>query len=275
MMFNLLLQFFYKPFILIIRQRVLLRRMARREFESRFRGSVLGFAWALINPLFMMVVYTFVFHAVLAARWPGPATNSRSGYALNLLSGLILFNLLAECLNRAPHLILENPSYVKKLVFPVEIMPVVALIGSITSAGIGGLVLLTFQCFLTGPPPPTIFLLPVLILPLLLLALGASYLLAALGVFLRDIGQLTAPLVMTLMFLTPVFYPAEIVPLPWRDWLFLNPLAATIGWARNALFLGTLPGLSAYLGQLVAGLLLLAVSYRIFMTLRPGFADVV
>ncbi len=269
------MRFFWEPLTLIARQWVLLRRLTRREFEARYRGSMLGLAWAVITPVAMMVIYTFVFHVVLAARWPGHATDDRAGYALNLLAGLIAFNVLAECLNRAPRLILENPGYVKKLVFPVEILPLVALLGAVTSALIGGLVLLLFQWVLMGPPPPAIVALPLLALPLLLLCLGVSYLLAALGVFLRDIGQLTGPLAMTLLFLSPVFYPAEIVPQPWRDWLLLNPLAATIGWVRGAIFLGDLPAAGAYFGQLAAGFLLLALGYRTFMALRPGFADVV
>ncbi len=269
------MRFLWEPLALLTRQWVLLRRLTRREFEARYRGSMLGLAWAVITPVAMMMVYTFVFHAILAARWPGHDANDPAAYALNLLAGLLAFNVLAECLNRAPRLILENPSYVKKLVFPVEILPVVALMGAVVSALIGGMVLLLFLWIFKGPPPLAIFMLPLLALPLLSLTLAASYLLAGLGVFLRDIGQLTGPLVMTLMFLSPVFYPVEIVPQPWRDWMVLNPLAATIGWVRGAIFFGSLPSPADYLGQLAAGFLLLVLGYRIFMTLRPGFADVI
>lgn len=269
------MRFLWGPLTLFARQWVLLRRLTRREFEAKYRGSMLGLAWAVITPVAMMAVYTFVFHAVLAARWPGHVADDRTGYALNLLAGLLVFNVFAECLNRAPRLILENPSYVKKLVFPVEILPVVSLLGAVVSALIGGVVLLLFQWAFAGPPSLTIFMLPLLALPLLALTLGACYLLAGLGVFLRDIGQLTGSLVMALMFLSPVFYPVEIVPQPWRDWLVLNPLAATIGWVRGAVFLGSLPPAGDYFGQLAAGLLVLVLGHRIFMALRPGFADVI
>ena len=268
------MRFFLSPLTLIVQQWVLLRRLTQREFEARYRGSVLGLAWAVIAPAAMMGIYTVVFFGILSSRWPGYA-DDRTAYALNLLAGLTVFNVAAECLNRAPRLILENPSYVKKLVFPVEILPVVALMSASISAFFSGFVLLIFQVALAEPPFLTIFLLPVLALPFLLFCLGASYLLAALGVFLRDIGQLTGPLVMALMFLSPVFYASDIVPLPWRAWLWLNPLAATIEWVRGALFLGALPAAHQYFAQLALGILLLALGYRVFMSLRPGFADVI
>lgn len=260
--------------MLIVRQWVLLRRLTLREVESHYRGSVLGLAWALISPAAMMGIYTLVFYGVLSSRWPGYA-DDRTAYALNLLAGLTVFNVAAECINRAPRLLLENPSYVKKLVFPVELLPVVALLSATISALFSGLVLLFFQVALTEPPPLTILLLPLLALPFLLFCLGVSYLLTALGVFLRDIGQLTGPLVMALMFLSPVFYASDIVPQPWRTWLWLNPLAATIEWIRGALFLGSIPEAHQYLAQLAMGILLLAIGYRVFMSLRPGFADVI
>lgn len=269
------MRFFWEPLTLFSRHWILLRRLTRQEFEARYRGSMLGVAWAIITPVAMMMVYTFVFQAVLATRWPGQAADDRTGYALNLLAGLIVFNVFAECLGRAPRLILENPSYVKKLVFPVEVLPVVALLGSIASALIGGFLLLLFHLIMAGSISPVILLLPLLALPLLMLSLGVSYLLAALGVFLRDIGQLIGPLVMTLMFLSPVFYPAQIVPQPWRDLMALSPIAATIDWVRGAIFLGSLPAAGTYCAQLGFGLLFLALGYRTFMSLRPGFADVV
>lgn len=269
------MRLFWEPLTLLSRHWILLRRLTRREFEARYRGSMLGVAWAIITPVIMMAVYTFVFQSVLATRWPGQAADDRAGYALNLLAGLLVFNVFAECMGRAPRLILENPSYVKKLVFPVEVLPVVALLGAIASAIIGGCVLLVFQMVFEGLPSPAIFLLPLLALPLLLLSLGVCYLLAALGVFLRDIGQVIGPLVMTLMFLSPVFYPAQIVPQPWRDLLALSPMAATIDWVRGAIFLGSLPAAGNYFAHLAFALLFLALGYRTFMALRPGFADVV
>jgi len=254
---------------------ILLRRLTRREFEARYRGSILGLAWSVITPVAMMVMYTFVFHYVLESRWPGHKADDQFGYALNLLAGLTVFNVAAECLSRAPRLILENPSYVKKMIFPVEILPLVALLGALTSAMINGSVLLVFQLCLTGLPPWTILLLPLLTLPFLFLCLGATYLLAALGVFLRDIGQFTGTLVLILMFLSPVFYATEVIPMPWRTWLEANPMAATIGWVRGALFAGSLPAPGAYGIQFLVNLSVLILGYRVFMALRPGFADVV
>lgn len=260
------------PYLLIYNQWVLLRRLTRREFEARFRGSFLGLAWALITPVAMMTMYTFVFHGLLASRWPGQT--GASHYALHLLAGLTVFNVVAEVIGRSPRLVLENPSYVKKLLFPVEILPLVALMGAITSAIISGVVLLLFHVALLGAPPATVCAIPLLALPLLFMCLGASYILAGLGVFLRDIAQITGPLVMALMFLSPVFYSSQIVPQPWRGWLELSPVAATIGWVRGALFQAELPAASVYLAHLCAGALVLALGHKIFMKLRPGFCDV-
>lgn len=268
------MRFFWEPVILFARQRVLLRRLARREFEAKYRGSMLGLAWGVITPLVTMVVYTFVFHSVLAARWPGYPSGDKVGYALNLLAGLIVFNVFSECVGRAPRLILENPSYVKKLIFPVEILPVVVLLGAIFSAAISYFVLLIIQWVMVGPPSPAILLLPMLVIPFLLLCLGAVYLLSAFGIFLRDIGQIIGPLMMILMFLSPVFYPIENVPQPWRDWMVLNPLAVAIGWVRGAVLHGNLPGGAGYFVQLIVGMLFLGLGYRVFMALRPSFADV-
>lgn len=252
----------------------LLHHLSRREFEARYRGTVLGLAWAVLSPLALMALYTFVFRSILAARWPGLAAGDDFGYALNLLCGLTVFNLVAECLQRAPRLILENPSYVKKLVFPLDVLPGVALVGASISATIGYLVLLLFSALLPGPLFLTALLWPLLLLPLALFCLGTLYLLAALGVYLRDLQQLTSPLTMVLMFLSPVFYPLSNIPERWRQALALNPLAAAIEWSRGALFRGDLPGFTSYAAQLLAGVLILVLGWRLFRSLRSGFADV-
>lgn len=252
----------------------LLKQLTRREFEARYRGTLLGLAWALINPLVLMALYTFVFQSVLSARWPGHPANDSAAYALNLLAGLVVFNLLAESLGRAPRLLLENPSYIKKLVFPLSILPLVALLGSMLSALLGGTILLTFQWFAHGMLTPQTLLVPLLLIPLLLSCLGILYLFSALGVFLRDISQMTGSIVMMLMFLSPVFYPAENIPLPWRHWLSAHPLARGIEWTRGAIFAGTLPTFPEYLTQVAVGSLILAAGYKTFQALRTGFADV-
>lgn len=265
----------WRPFAAIAHHRELLRRLARHEFVARYRGSLLGWLWPVLIPVALVGVYSFVFQTVLAARWPGQATGDAADFSLKLLAGLVVFNLVAECLGRAPRLLLENPSYVKKLVFPLEILPALALTGALVTAAISGTVLVLF-CLVLAPPPAIMALLalPLLVVPLGLSCLGLSYLLAGLGVFLRDTAQAIGPLLMALMFLSPVFYPLTQVPEPYRHWLAPNPLAATIGWVRGVLFEGTLPAGGAFIAQLLAGWLVFSLGFAVFAKLRRGFADV-
>ena len=162
-------------------QRHLIFTLVRREVAARYRGAMLGNLWALFTPLFMLAVYTFIFSVVFKARWSG-GSDSRSEFALVLFAGLMVFNLFAECFNRAPRLILDNVNYVKKVVFPLEILPWVALGSALVNLGISLLVWLAFYGVAFGVPPVTVLLFPLMILPLLLLVLGLSWALAALGV---------------------------------------------------------------------------------------------
>lgn len=262
------------PFIVPYRHKALLWQLVQREFQARFRGAVLGPLWPVLSPLAMLLVYTFVFERVLALRWPGAAGGGGHAYALNLLVGLIAFNMLADVLARAPRLILENPGYVKKVVFPLDLLPWVATAGAAVNALIGLVLLILLTLALHGQLHPTLAFVPLLGLPLLLWCVAIAYVFAALGVFLRDIGQLSGPLTMVLLFLSPVFYAAEQIPDPWRGWLLYNPLAATIQWWRQAIHIGTVPAVGEVALHLLIAVALLALAHRLFRRLRPGFADV-
>lgn len=253
--------------------RTLFAQLLRREFQARFRGALLGPLWPVLAPLAMMLVYTFVFERVLALRWPGHAEAGHA-YALNLLAGLLAYNLLADVIARAPRLILENPSYVKKVIFPLDLLPWVATAGAGLQAGIGLVLLGALTAALAGPPHAAWVLVPLLALPILLWAVALAHLLAALGVFLRDIGQLAQPINMLLLFLSPVFYAAELVPEPWRPLMRYNPLAAVIEWWRAAILHGQMPAWPPYLAHTLAALLALVLARSLFRRLRPGFADV-
>lgn len=263
-----------QPITAIFPHLSLILRLTRREFEARFRGTLLGPAWPILTPLAMMLVYTFVFQSVLAARWPGYPASDGSAYALNLLAGLVVFNLVADVLGRASRLILENPSYVKKVVFPLEVLPVVAVAGATLNALIGGAVLVLLHALLAGPPHAALLLAPLFLVPLLLWCLGICYLLAAIGVFLRDIGQVMGPVVMALLFLSPVFYAVEMVPAPWRDWLAASPVTMSIEWVRSTVLRGQWPDMAPLLWQTLAGMGVLWAGYYTFSRLRRGFADV-
>lgn len=254
--------------------RALLRRLVRREIESRYRGSLLGVIWALLTPILMLAVFTFVFSVVFQARWGG-STGGKGEFALILFAGLIVFNMFSEALNRSPSLILENPSYVKKVVFPLEVLPWVMVLSSLFQVVISLGILLVFHLAVNGLPPLSVLLLPLVWLPLLLLCLGTGFLFGALGVYLRDLRSIMPVASQLLMFLSPLFYPASALPESFRSLLHLNPLTGIIENTRMVLFAGTAPDWIVLGVQILVGLLFAAFSLRLFRHLRTGFADIV
>jgi lipopolysaccharide transport system permease protein len=252
--------------------RALIRQMVRREVAGRYRGSFFGLLWSFFTPLLMLAVYTFVFSVVFKGRWDG-GSESRFEFALVLFAGLIVFNLFSECVSRAPGLILSNVNYVKKVIFPLEILPWVAL-GAALFHAVASLAVLMIFLSVTMSLPWTAVLLPVVLFPLLPLIMGLSWLLASLGVFVRDIGQFIGMLMTALLFLSPVFYPASALPESVRGWLYLNPLTFIIEQAREVAIWGHLPnwsGLALYLGL---AMLMAWAGLVWFQKTRKGFADV-
>ena len=200
------------------RNRSLIMASAKRDVLGRYRGSVMGLTWSFFNPLFMLSVYTFVFSVVFKARWGG-GSDSKTEFALILFSGLIVFNLFAECINRAPSLVLGNPNYVKKVVYPLEILPVVALLSALFHVLVSLLVWLLAYAIFFGAPHATVLYWPLVIMPFCLLILGLSWALAALGVFLRDVSQFITVITTVMMFLSPIFYPVTAVPENYRHFI--------------------------------------------------------
>jgi lipopolysaccharide transport system permease protein len=254
------------------RHRQLLGQMVRREVAGRYRGSVLGLLWSFFNPVLMLAVYTFVFSIIFQAKWGGQ-TGSRAEFAVILFAGLIVFNLFAEVVSRAPGLILGNVNLVKKVVFPLEILPVVAIGSAFFHAVVSLIVLLAFK-LLIGSIPWTVALLPVVLAPLLLLVVGIAWFLAALGVYLRDVSQTVGIAVTALLFLSPIFFPAAAFPEVIRPYMFLNPLTLIIEECRAVLIWGRSPqwpmlGLYTLIALAVA-----LAGLAFFQKSRRGFADV-
>jgi lipopolysaccharide transport system permease protein len=255
------------------RNRSLIKALVQREVVGRYRGSVLGILWSFLNPVFMLLVYTFVFSVVFKARWSG-GSDSRTEFALVLFAGLIVFNLFAECFNRAPGLILANVNYVKKVVFPLEILPWVALGSALFHTLISlGVWLIAYLIFF-GVPHITVLLLPLVMLPLLLLIMGLTWGLASLGVYLRDVSQFIGMATTVLMFLSPIFYPITALPEKYRNLLLMNPLAPAIGQARDVLFWGKVPNLTLLFVYLLVAALVAWLGFAWFQKTRKGFADV-
>ena len=256
------------------RNRQLIVQMTRREVVGRYKGSIMGLAWSFLNPVFMLAVYTFVFSVVFKARWGIGGEESKTQFAVVLFVGMIVHGLFAEVINRAPSLILANVNYVKKVVFPLEILPVVgmgaALFHSLVSLG----VLLAVFALFNGYLHWTAVFTPLVVLPLVILTLGLAWMLASLGIFIRDIGQIIGIVTTAMMFLAPVFYPITALPEEFRPWLMVNPLTFIIEQAREVLIWGHLPnwlGLGAYT---LAATAVAWAGYAWFQKTRKGFADV-
>jgi len=252
----------------------LIWQMTRREVVGRYRGSVIGLAWSFFNPVLMLIVYTFVFSVVFKARWNVGADESRTDFAILLFVGMIVHGLFAECINRAPGLILSNVNYVKKVVFPLETLSWVAMGSALFHAVISLIVLMVAQLIVNLNAPWTAVFFPVVILPLLLATMGFAWFLAATGVFVRDIAQITGIITTVMLFVSPVFYPVSALPKPYQSVLLLNPLTFVIEQARNVLIWGKPPdwmGLGVYLAVSV---LVAWMGFWWFQKTRKGFADV-
>jgi lipopolysaccharide transport system permease protein len=254
----------------------LIRQLARRDAVGRYKGSILGLAWSFFHPLLMLAVYTVVFGVIFRARWgSGPATpSSNIDFALILFVGMIVHGLFAEVLNRAPGLILANANYVRRVVFPLEILVPVSLLSALLHTSISLLVLAIALLLHHGSIPPTAALLPVVVLPLLVLTLGIGWVLASLGVYIRDVGHIVGVVTTVLLFLSPMFYPVDAVPESFRTAIRMNPLTLIMEQSREVLIWGRLPDWSA-LGLYLLGALAVAVAgFWWFQSTRKGFADV-
>ncbi len=254
------------------RWRSLIVQLARREVEGRYRGSILGIVWAIAQPLLYLGVFTFVFGIVFEARW-GVATGPRAPFGLMLFAGLIVYWLFAETVGRAPGLVIAHASLVKRVLFPVEVLPMAALLAAVFHTALALAVWLVGHLVFVGLPPWTALLAPVVLAPAALVALGIAYVVAGVGVYARDIGQIVTVGLTVLMFMSPIFYPLESVPADFRPLFFLNPLTAVVEEMRGVLLYGHLPGVATLAG-LVVGALSVVVGFAIFRRLRRGFADV-
>ncbi len=257
----------------LVKHRNLTASLIRREVIGRYRGSMLGTLWSFFNPLLMLLIYTFVFSVVFQARWQG-GSGSKTEFAMVLFAGLLVFNVFSECLNRAPTLILMNVNYVKKVVFPLEILPVVSQGAAVFHGLVSFGVWFVFYFIFFGLPPVTAWLFPIVILPLMFLVIGLGWFLASLGVYLRDVAQFVGLLVTAMMFLSPIFYPVSALPPKYQFVMELNPMTSVIEQVRGVLISGVLPRWHDYAMQLGGSMLLAWLGYVWFQKTRKGFADV-
>jgi lipopolysaccharide transport system permease protein len=253
--------------------RQLISSLIRHEILGRYKGSILGLLWSFLNPMAMLFVYTIVFSVIFPARW-SPQSASKVESGLLIFAGLIIFNIFAECINKAPKLIISNANYVKKIVFPLEILPVV-LLGSAIIHGIIGLIIwLMAYSLLIGIPNITVIFTLIILLPYFIFILGLTWILCSFGVYIRDTEQIITMLTTALMFLSPIFYPITVIPENYRFFFQLNPMTYVLEEIRKVLFWGIMPDLFNWLIYFFISTIFAWLSYFWFQKTRKGFADV-
>ena len=257
----------------LLSYRKIMWQLILREIRSRFQGSFLGIMWLVLQPLFLLFTYTLVFGIVFKARWNGAEIDPLR-YGLAIFIGMILHSVLSDCLLRSPTLITAKANFVKKVVFPLEILPPVQVVTAFIQGFVGfALFLLAVAVFGNGLNF-MVLLTPIFILPLFLHSLGITWFLAALGVYVRDVGQVTTMLTTALLFLSPVFYPLSALPEPFATIVFFNPLTYSIESMRDIVFNGTLPGFTSTVIQFLFSLVVAFLGLTWFKVTQRGFADV-
>jgi lipopolysaccharide transport system permease protein len=255
------------------RSTFVLTQLFQRDFAVRYRGSVGGALWSVVSPLLLLAVYTFMFGVVFESRW-GDLPPDKGSFSMLLFAGMLVHGVFAEAASRAPLLVLSQPAYVKKLIFPLEILPVIVVANAVVNAGIGFLLLIVFNLLLGGGLHPALLLLPLVMLPYAVLITGIVLFLSALGVFVRDLAHAIGFIVAVSIFVTPVFYPLTAVPAAYRSLMYLNPLTFIVEQSRALVLFGELPDWGGLI--LYTGLAILAfwAGLAWFQRSRSGFADV-
>lgn len=261
--------------ITVWQHRDMTRRMIRREIAARYLGSMLGAAWSVLQPLMLLCVFTFAFNIVFRSRWTSSSmVGEETSFAVAMFLGYIIFSIFSEPVNRASSLVVSHANYVKRTIFPLEILPVVAVGSALFSAASAFGVWFVLLVLVQQAVPWTILLLPIVVLPLVLMVIGLALFLASLGVFIRDLAQVTGPATMALLFMSPVFYPVSAVPPSIQAWMYVNPLTGIIEETRRVAIFGEMPDWGPLAAKVVLGLGVAHLGYLWFMRTRRGFADV-
>lgn len=268
---------FLNPFLIPIhlwKYRSLIWMMGWREVVGRYRGSLIGMGWAFIQPLLMLVVYTFVFSVIFQARWGLLAEESRTSFALILFLGLISFRMFSEMLNMSSDMVVRNRIFVKKVLFPLEILPVVQLLGILIDAFLSLLIVILGAFLILNHIPLTALLLPIVWLPIILFALACGYYLASVGVFFRDVRTTSTVLTTVLFYASGIFYPISAVPSQYQVFWRINPIAVLVDYSRRVFFWGSPPDWGPYMIWLSLSVIMFVSGFMCFMKMKRAFADV-
>ena len=256
-----------------LRERVLIRMFISRDLRARYKNSWMGLLWLILNPLFMLSIYTMVFQHILGVKW-GPQPSSGVSFALNLYLGLVVFNLFAESLQAAPMVLRVHANLIKKVRFPILILPTIPVAVALCDAMLGLMIWLIIHLLVQGIPPLTIAYLPIVILPFLLFVMGLCWFISSVSVYVRDTTQLIRFAMTGLLFLSPIFFPLEAMPASLQTILSFNPLAIEINMLRGIMVEGIAPAWDIYAGFLTFGALTYLAGYHWFTLTRDGFTDV-
>lgn len=258
----------------LFHNRHLIISLTKREITSRYKGSSLGLLWSFVTPIMMLVVYTFVFSIIFKAKWVG-GSDSKIEFALILFAGLMVFNLFSECISRAPSLITQNVNYVKKVIFPLEILPIVTFGAALFHFMISFIIWLIFYIIFIGTPHVETFFLFLILIPLFLYIIGISWFLASFGVYFRDISHIIGVIITLLMFLSAIFYPVSSLPESYQSIMQINPLTVLVEQTRETLIWGHELQVFVWVKQLILSTITAWIGFIWFQKTRKGFADVI
>lgn len=262
------------PFRIMMLNRDLFYQLLQREVQIKYKGSYLGIIWNILNPLFMLLVYTFVFGIVFKAKWENQVTDSFAEYSLTLFSGILMYSFFSDAVNRSTTLIIGNTNYVKKVIFPLELLSM-AHIGSLFVQMLFNLLIVfTGKLIFLKAFDWRSILFIFIVIPLILVTLGLSWLCSAIAVFIKDTQQTVSILILILGYLTPIFYPITLVPESFRWILYLNPLTYIVDAGRNLLMYGKIPGLPSYFLMLAFAYIIMMLGFIFFRKVKTNFADV-
>ena len=272
---NKLLHFLFSPFFLLVRNSNLFRQLLKREITQKYRGSYLGILWNFIVPITMMIVYSFVFGVVFKARWDYQVSESNAEFAVILFVGIALYTVFSETVNIAPTLITSNANYVKKVVFPLELLSMTSVGSSLVQFLFNLVVILVSKVAIIGRFDATMLLLPIILIPLIFLTLGISWILSAIGTYVRDMRQASTIITLIFGYATPVFFPFTAVPENLRWVLELNPMTTIVNNARNVLIYGVMPDWLALGKVWILSYIVMLIGFQFFQKVKPGFADAI
>jgi lipopolysaccharide transport system permease protein len=252
----------------------LLYRLSTREIAGRYKGSFLGLMWSILNPIFMLLVFAFVFGQIIQAKWGDSRIEGQLDFSVALFTGLLLYFFFSEMIGSAVNIIMSNANYVKKVVFPLEMLPIITLISSLFHLIISFMVLLALMAFSNWEFSYHIIYVPIILIPFLIMVLGLSWFLAALGVYFRDVGQIIPPVLTAMMFLSPIFYPLSNVSEKYL-WLYqINPLTIIIEQMRSVILYHNAPDFYQLGIYFFISLVIGKLGFTFFQNTRKGFADV-